>query len=245
MKAEKPFRGWLRRPRPASPLQRLRLFCLPHAGGTPGLFRRLLPLLPDWIEPVLVCPPGREDRLNDPFHADLASMADDLADAAAPLLAQPWALFGHSMGAALGFELALRSPRPAQHLFLSAREAPQHHRGGGVHRLDDAALGRELLRLGGTAPDILAIPELLALVLPAVRADYRLIETWEARPAGRVACPISIFRGLDDPDLTEVEALGWREWTSGPFHIQPFAGGHFYLLDDPAPVAAALVTALS
>lgn len=230
---------WIRRPRPC-PRASLRLLCLPHAGGTPALYRPWVPLLPPAVEPLLVCPPGREDRLDDPFPKDIPALVSDLAEVVEPLLDRPWVLFGHSMGAAVGFELALILRRRPEMVVLSAREPPHLHRGGGVHGLDDDALCAELIRLGGTHPDLLRSPEVRAVVLPAVREDYRLIETYHAHPEGRLDCPLAVFRGREDADLTEQEALEWRAWSTGSFTMRAFSGGHFYLRDHPGPVVGAL-----
>jgi pyochelin biosynthesis protein PchC len=230
---------WLRRPRP-QPHPAVRLLCLPHAGGSTALYRPWKDLLPPEIEPVLVCPPGREDRLDEPVPDELSELVAGLGRAVVPLLDRPWAVFGHSMGAAVGHELVLwllrQGHRAPEHLFASAREAPQHHRGGRVHLLDDDALSAELIRLGGTSPELLAMAEVRSLVLPAVRGDYRLIETYASCPEGPVPCPLTALIGESDPELTAGEAAGWEKWTTGPFQLLAFPGGHFYLSDRPAAV---------
>lgn len=234
---------WLRRPRP-QPDPAVRLLCLPHAGGSTALYKQWKELLPPEIEPVLVCPPGREDRLDEPLPAELPKLVAALGRAVAPLLDRPWAVFGHSMGATVGHELVLwmtrHGQRPPEHLFVSAREAPQHHHGGSVHLLDDDALTAELLRLGGTSPELLAIAEVRQLVLPAVRGDYRLIETYAADPEGLVPCPLTALIGASDTELTAEEATGWEKWTTGPFQLLTFPGGHFYLADRPEAVVDAV-----
>ncbi|WKX69031.1 thioesterase II family protein [Streptomyces sp. XD-27] len=241
---------WLRRPLPR-PYAKLRLVCLPHAGGSTGLYRAWAQLFPPEVELLLVCPPGREDRLDEPIPPDLPELVSGLAAALAPVLDRPWAVFGHSMGAAVGHELVARLPRlgrPAPvHFFASAREAPQHHRGGTVHLLDDDALCTELVRLGGTDPSLLAMPELRQLVLPAVRGDYRLIETYLAdgtRPAGPLTCPVTALIGTEDTELDAKEADGWRDWTTGRFELLSFPGGHFYLTDRPRAVVDAVLRRL-
>ncbi|MFF3071772.1 thioesterase II family protein [Kitasatospora sp. NPDC057904] len=242
-----PDSRWLRRPRPR-PYASLRLICLPHAGGSAALYRTWAELLPPQVDLVLVCPPGRAERLDEPIPPDLAAMVAELADAVGPLLDRPWAVFGHSMGATVGHELALhllrRGHRAPAHVFVSAREAPQHHRGGTVHLLDDAALCAELARLGGTDPAVLELPELLRLVLPAVRGDYRLIETYPAAAEGLLPCPVTALTGVQDTELTPEEAAGWCEWTSGPFESLAFPGGHFYLSEQPRAVLDALLERL-
>jgi surfactin synthase thioesterase subunit len=234
---------WLRRPQP-HPNPSLRLFCIPHAGGTPTLYRDWPALLPPGVELVLVCPPGRAERLDDPIPADLSGLVSELAEAAAPQLDRPWAVFGHSMGAAVAHELVLRLVRDGRrapvHLFASARGAPQYHRPGTVHLGGDDALRAELVRLGGTDSALLELPELMALVLPALRGDYRLIETYGARPDGLLPCPVTALVGIDDTELTVTEAEGWRDWTSEPFQLLTFPGGHFYLSDRPAEVVGAV-----
>ncbi|GAA2801111.1 alpha/beta fold hydrolase [Kitasatospora paracochleata] len=245
---EMPTDRRLRRP-VARPGAALRLFCLPHAGGSAGLYRAWPALLPPEIEPVLVCPPGREDRLDEPFPADLPALVADLAQAVAPLLDRPWAVFGHSMGATVAQELALHltgaGHRGPVHLFASAREAPQYRHGGTVHLLDDDALCAELLRLGGSARELLAIPEIRPLVLPAVREDHRLIEHHTAAPRGLLDCPVTALVGDRDTELTAEEAAGWREWTTGSFELLTFPGGHFYLSDQPGAVVDAVLAGLA
>ncbi|MEU5305608.1 thioesterase II family protein [Streptomyces noursei] len=230
---------WLRRPRPGRQ-PAVRLLCLPHAGGSTSLYRAWPGLLPSAIEPVLVCPPGREDRLDDPLPQDMDGLVAGLAEAAAGLLDRPWAVFGHSMGATVGHELVLRllkdGHRAPEHFFVSAREAPQYHRGGTVHLMDENALADELVRLGGTPPELLEMPEVRQLVLPVVRGDYRLIETYQASPAGPVPCPVTALIGAQDDELTAEEAAGWERWTTGAFQLLAFPGGHFYLSDRPDPV---------
>ncbi|MBV6697782.1 thioesterase [Kitasatospora aureofaciens] len=238
---------WLRRPQPR-PAAALRLLCLPHAGGSAGLYRPWAALLPPDVELLAACPPGRADRLHEPLPDDLPTLVAGLAAAVAPLLDRPWAVFGHSMGATVGHELILhlmrRGHRPPVHLFASAREAPQFHHGGTVHLLDDDALCAELTRLGGTNADLLAIPELRALALPAVRGDYRLIETYTNLPRAQLPCPVAAFIGTDDHELTPEEAAGWADWTDAGFELQSFPGGHFYLSDQPAAVISAVLDRL-
>ena len=231
--------GWLRcrQPRPHA---RVRLVCLPHAGGSAGAFRAWSAHLPESVELHAVQYPGREDRYHEPAVTDLHRLADLVAGALIPLLDRPLALFGHSMGAIVAHETALRLHRrgtPLSHLFLSGQPAPGHRQGGTVHLGDDDTLVSELRRLGGTRQDALDDPELRAIVLPAVRADYQAVETYRPANDAPLSCPITAFVGTEDPEATVPETRDWASQTTGPFDLRALPGGHFYLTDHTATVA--------
>ncbi|WP_444935833.1 thioesterase II family protein [Microbulbifer sp. JMSA004] len=240
--------AWLQIPLP-KPNATVRLLCLPHAGGTAALYRPWANLLPDWIELVLVCLPGREQRCNESMPADMQALIKLLSRAVTPILDRPWAAFGHSMGATVAHELALslyrENLRGPEHIFVSAREAPQFQKGGSVHKLDDDSLCQQLIELGGTSPELLEIPELRALLLPAIRQDYRLIETNGLSSDQVLSCPITAMVGRDDPELSIDEARGWQQWTSCEFHLEEYPGNHFYLSGCPDLVVRHIAQKLS
>ncbi|MCM0679130.1 thioesterase domain-containing protein, partial [Micromonospora phytophila] len=170
---ESPYRVFSPLPRPAA-----RLVCFPHAGGTATFFRSWPQRLPG-VEVRAARYAGRQDRLADPFPASLAGLADELAGALAGLGEAPLALFGHSMGALLAFEVAVRleerhGPAPVR-LFVSGRPAPHRAPATALHRADEVGLLDEVTRLGNPDPLVFADPDLRALVLPALRDDYRLV----------------------------------------------------------------------
>ena len=239
--------AWLQIPIP-KPNATIRLLCLPHAGGTAALYRPWAKLLPDSIELVLVCLPGREQRCNEVMPADMHTLICLLTKAVTPILDRPWAVFGHSMGATVAHELILSLQNLNMscpvHLFVSAREAPQFQKGGNIHQLDDDSLCQQLIQLGGTAPELLEIPELRDLLLPAIRQDYRLIETSKVTSDQLLACPITAMVGHDDPELNPDDARGWRQWTCREFHLYEYAGDHFYLSDCPGVVINHIVQQL-
>lgn len=238
--------SWLRRydPRPGA---RLRLVCLPHAGGTAGAFRSWAALLPPTVELLVVQYPGREERLGEPVPTTMDELAGAVVGALAPLTDRPYAVFGHSLGAVVGFETVLRlrrSGRPEpERLFVSGREAPRHSRPGDVHRGSDAQVLEELSRLGGTPAEVLRHAELRAMVLDRVRADYRIAETY--RPsAGLLSCAITAVVGDADPDVLPVEAADWHEVTTGSFDLVVLPGDHSHVSLRPVPAVAEVLRRL-
>ncbi|MEV1293166.1 alpha/beta fold hydrolase [Pseudonocardia sp. NPDC049635] len=224
--------SWLRR-WPVRPAARVQLVCLPHAGGGASAFRGWSALLPEAVELVVVQYPGREDRFGEPMVDRMTVLAERIAVDLAGVLDRPYVLFGHSMGSAVAYEVAralraLGLPAPRR-LVASGREAPVRPRGGQVHLGDDDALVAELDRLGGTAAEILADPELRAAVLGYVRNDYRLIETYRPGPPEPLDCPVTVFTGDRDPELDAERAREWAALGDGRVDVVTFPGGHFYL----------------
>ncbi|GAA2942425.1 alpha/beta fold hydrolase [Streptomyces flavovirens] len=195
---------WIRR-WSGGPAPRFTLICLPHAGGSAGFYRPWAAMMPPEVELLAVQYPGREDRLGDPGAADMGELVSALADALEPLPDRPYALFGHSMGSAVAWELAHeltgRRHLAPHRLFASGRAAPGTAVTGQLHRQNDDTLSAELARLGGTSREILDDPGLRSLILTAVRHDYRIIETY--RPAERppLDCPLHVLTGSEDPEL--------------------------------------------
>lgn len=221
-----------------------RLVCLPHAGGSASFYRPLAEALGERVPTLGVQYPGRQDRYREPVISDLRELAGEVFTALRTLKPGPVALFGHSMGAVVGYEVALLMrraglPGPVR-LFASGRRAPSRYRFENVWRRDDAGIGAELRRLAGTHAELLADPEVVELVLPAVRGDYRAIETYRHDPAERLGCPLSVLTGDADPMVSADEAEDWRGHTEGPFSVRTFTGAHFYLLDHIASIAGAV-----
>lgn len=236
---------WLRTYQPR-PMAQLRVVCLPHAGGSASFFRRWAAELPTSVELLAVQYPGREERLNDPMHQHMADLVSALASALAThpgLQHTPYVLFGHSMGGAVAYELCrqLRHqglPQPA-HLLLSACESPARHQGGKLHLQDDAALLAEITRLGSSQLDWASHPELAQLVLPAMRQDYQVIETWQAAALQpQLDIPIDVLIGNDDQELSEADAQDWARYTTRTFRLSRYPGAHFYLIAQQAAVCA-------
>lgn len=241
---------WIQRLQPfaAVPRSGLRLVCFPHAGGSAGYFRPLGQALVPHIETLAVQYPGRLDRRHEPPIESVPQLADAAFEALRHSLDGPFAFFGHSLGAVVAFEVARRfeqlTPAGPVRLFASARRAPSVVKEEYVHLRDDDGLIAEMRRLGGTDETLLNDKDIRELVLPAVRADYRAVETYTAAPGARVTCPITVFVGDHDPVTPVADTAPWDGHTAKDADIQVFDGGHFYLDQRVADVAAAIVGAL-
>jgi medium-chain acyl-[acyl-carrier-protein] hydrolase len=217
----------------AAPSPRLRLVCIPYAGGAPSAFRGWLELLPPEIDLWAAQPPGHGARVDSPPLECLEPMVDELAGALTAEPATPTAIFGHSMGALLGFELARelrRRGHPPQWLFASGHRAPQlETTDPPAHELDDAGFLARLRELGGTPEEALEHPELMDVFLPILRADFAAVETYAYRPEAPLACGITAFGGDGDERVSRRELEAWRAQTVGRFAAHSLPGGHFFL----------------
>ncbi|GAA2205286.1 alpha/beta fold hydrolase [Nonomuraea monospora] len=225
------------------PRAAMRLFCFPHAGGAAAAFRDWHRAFPPSVEVRAVQYPGRADRLRETPLDDAHLLADQVAEAMGPLLDRPAVLFGHSLGSVVAYETALRV-RPA-HLVVSGRRAAHVPRPGSVHLGTEQELVAELRRLGGTEPELLDQPEVRSYILPIMRADYRMAETYRSRPAEPLDCPITAIIGDDDPEVDATNAGGWAELTRGGFKLHVLPGDHFYLVPRRTEVIDLIVEAVS
>jgi pyochelin biosynthesis protein PchC len=205
------------------PQARIRLVCLPHAGGTATAFRDWSNALPFWIELVCVQYPGRHDRIGEPFVTDITTLVDEFV-ADLPTNG-PLALFGHSMGATVAFEAARRT-RPV-HLFLSAPGTEREP----LDFATDERLLAEVKRLGGAGARLLEHPEIRRMALPAIRHDLEMIAAYEIADGPPVNCPITVLIGDSDHTSSAVDAKRWAERTTAGFSLRVFPGGHHYFED--------------
>ena len=224
---------WLLRPRLNSGARR-RLFCFPYAGGSALIFR-------DWpaglSAEIEVCPvqlPGRGTRMTEPAFTRLAPLIDTLTEALLPHLDKPFSFFGHSLGAIISFEVARRlqaeySLEP-QHLFVSAHRAPQlADPDPPTYNLPEPEFVEELKRLNGTPPEVLQNDELMRLMIPLLRADFELVQTYSYVAGPPLNCPISALGGLRDHEVSRGQLEAWREHTKAAFTLRMFPGDHFFI----------------
>jgi surfactin synthase thioesterase subunit len=222
---------WLRRAVRDDPAD-VRLFCFHHAGGSAASFRDWPDLMPPHVEPVAVQLPGRGDRLREPPFERMASLVDGLVTAVRPLLDQPFAFYGLSMGAYVAWALAhaLREralPGPTLLCVANAR-APGRDNGGVDWEALTVDPARYLREMGGTPREVLADPELLAFLLPTLRADLTVIDTYRFRPPTPLDVPIRAFAGVDDAAGPPERMRVWRHETVQRFEFDIVSGGHFF-----------------
>jgi medium-chain acyl-[acyl-carrier-protein] hydrolase len=177
--------------------------------------------------------PGRGHRLAEPKITHLLTLSRIIAQALQQYIDKPFAFFGHSLGALLCFEVArsLRRERHIEpaHIFISATHAPHRRtRDEPLSTLSKHALLKKLYEFNGTPPEVLENDEMLDLLLPTIRADFELCETYEYYPEEPLRCPLTIYGGLDDHEVERERLAAWSELTVGPSNIRMFPGGHFY-----------------
>lgn len=205
----------------------LRLFCFSHAGGGTLSYR-------GWsIAGVEICPvllPGRESRASEPSIDNMPDLIAALSGAIEPYTHEPYAFFGHSMGAGVAFELARKLVHPPRVLIVSGARGPQYriNRQPGPDPSDEELLA-QLFNLGTGR-------ELLETALPLLRADTRLYRNYRFEPAAPLAIPIAAYGGESDPNVSRADLADWKELTADRFVQREFPGGHFYLQSGPEAV---------
>ena len=243
-----PINGWAIYPS-RNPSARLRLFCFPFAGGGATVFSTWPRNLPPEVEVVAVQPPGREGRLMEKPIGDLAELVAAMHRELLPHFNKPFAFFGHSNGGLMAFELArtLRrtgGPMP-RHLFVGGRPAPQEPLEEEIiHALPHDEFIAALRRYAGTPEEILQNAEIMELIMPLLRADFRLGETYAYVPEPPLDIPISAWGGVRDNEVTPEQVEAWREQTSSRFSFQMFPGDHFFINGDRAEVLQELTREL-
>jgi surfactin synthase thioesterase subunit len=228
-------------PTEIAPDAKLRLFALPYAGGGTAGYFRWRPAMRPAIDVLPISLPGRDARIGEPAITDMRTLVAELADAVGPLLDRPFAIVGHSMGGWLGFELARELRRrgallPSM-LIVAASPAPHRPRETTLlHKLPDAEFVAQMCRrFDGIPPAVRENEELLQLLLPALRADMQLLETYEYAAEPPLETDVLALGGSEDRAVTATALADWRRHTSQRFSSRLVPGGHFFLFPPAEP----------
>jgi medium-chain acyl-[acyl-carrier-protein] hydrolase len=225
-----------------------RLFTFACAGGGASSYKGWNALIPENVD---ICPiqlPGRETRVADDFVVDLHDMVDGVAEAIEPFLDLPFALFGHSLGGLLAFEVA----RDLRHhgccpeaLVVAGTPAPHLPRTRPpVHELGEDALLEYLVGLDGTPEEILKQEWLLRMYLPVLRADMKALETYLHARDSPLDTPILALYGREDSQVSEASIHAWSVHSTRPLQTHGFTGGHFFVRESTGPLVDCIATHL-
>lgn len=217
-----------------NPDAKIRLFCFPYAGGADHIFRGWQETLPKAIE---VCPvrlPGRAQRIKEEAFTNLSQLVQAASQSLVSHLNKPFALFGHSMGALVCFELARQLRRDyglqPSHLFVSACRSPQITIGDlHNHNFSKDEFMAEIRRVEGVSEEAIDDNELIDLALPYLKADIAVCQTYAYSPEQPLDCPITAFGGLQDRQVSRDCLEGWREHTIRSFSLRILPGDHYFL----------------
>lgn len=240
--------GWMLCPRP-NPDAGLRLVCLPYSGGRASVFKGLAAALPDDVELCAIELPGHGRRLREPPLTRMRPLVDQITDVLAEEVRGPYVLLGYSVGALIGFEVARELARYGwpgpRALFVAAAKAPNLPAARPrLHDLPRAELVEGLHRLAGTRNPLLENEELVDLMLPVLRADLAIDESYIYERGTALDCPIATFGGDEDWSVPRPSLDAWHELTTGDFSVNILPGGHFFLDSSPALFARAVTAEL-
>ena len=218
----------------AKPNAKMRLFCFPYGGGTAHIYHSWANQLPAWVDVCAVQPPGRANRLHESPFTNVDDLISAAAEALKSCLDLPFAFFGHSIGALTSFELARRFRRDYDVepclLMVSGCRAPQiPYSGSRFYNLPEAEFLSEIELVGGPPKELLEHTELMQLMMPLLRADFTLDQTYSYTEAAPLSCPIIAFGGLEDAIVSLKSLEAWRRQTTSTFRILSFPGGHFFI----------------
>jgi surfactin synthase thioesterase subunit len=229
-----------------------RVLCVPYAGGSAQVYHVLARSMPERIEVGAVQLPGRWNRRHEPFLRRVSDAAGRLADEITRLSPRPYALFGYSVGGFVAFETARILARDAKQqqpraLIVAASRAPTERPSlPHLHMLSDAEFIRGHVQRypGGIAPAIFDEPDLLAMLLPVLKADTEMFETYQYLPGESLSCPIYTIAGEQDHRCPPSLMAGWKKETTGSLFAETVAGNHFFINTAVDGVRATILKAL-
>lgn len=214
----------------------LNLYCLPYAGSSARIYEPWKSQLPSSVAVTPLELPGRGSRFPEHPKSELLPLLDDLASSMEKARHEPYAVFGHSFGGILAFELVrhlkeLGFPPPRRLLVSGCPAPPMATPTQTTHDLSDAEFTESLRKLRGTPEELLENEELLELYIPIIRADYVILDHYEAPPPKPLDCPVTVFYGREDEDAGRAAMEEWDAYGSEPAAIEEIDGDHFFLRD--------------
>jgi len=226
------------------------LFCLPFAAGAASIYRDWQSLLPSSIHVVPVLLPGREARSTEPPYTECSALVAALATVLAPVVRRPYVLFGHSMGALIAFELARTFRRHGvaapNRLIVSGCRAPHlPDPDAPIAALSSERFLAEVTKLNGIPPEVVENREFIAFMLPLLRADFHLCETYRYVAEEPLDCPISAFAGVHDTKATEEQVRSWVGHTTDEFSLRKMVGDHFFVRSAKLQIVEAIAEDIS
>ncbi|WP_025717754.1 thioesterase II family protein [Paenibacillus sp. 1-18] len=232
------------------PAEKLQLFCFPYAGGGASIFGPWKSRLAPDITVLPVQLPGRESRSTEAPMDTIQDIVHSLLPAMASYVHKSFAFFGHSMGALIAFETARqlysKTGRLPIHIIASGKSAPHlPYSKKQLHDLADEPFTEELRLMQGTPEEVLQNAELMQIIMPRLRADFKACETYAYQPGNPLACPMTIFGGMKDYEVTTDSLHAWQQHTTLPIDVQIFEGNHFFIHEQEQEVISAVVNILS
>lgn len=218
----------------------IRLFCFPYAGGGPAVFSGWPALLGRDYEVCSFSLPGRGARMQESYLGSLEEILQNAYENIQPLLDVPFMFFGHSMGALIAFELTRQLHRKRNQLprvlFISGARAPQTIWKNKTFDLPKDEFLEEVYRLNGIPEELIQEKGFVDMFLPALRADFRICQTYSFSAGDVLPVPIHIFGGVDDPDVSKEDLQGWADHTTCGSSLMMIPGDHFFITTSPQEV---------
>ncbi|PIK29241.1 putative thioesterase [Bacillus siamensis] len=219
------------------------LFCLPYAGGSEAIYYKWSQYLNQSIKLCPVALKGRGKRFNEPFYECLEEAIEDIfVSIKGKLKENEYAIFGHSMGSLLAYELYYKIKRMGfrqpQHIFLSGHRSPDMKKKEIIYKLPNKQFKKKIIELGGTPEELLNNNELFDVFIPVLKSDLKMVETYEYKEKKeKISCNISILNGVNDTIALE-NLTSWKNHTDKSFRLYHFDGNHFFIHHNAEKIAA-------
>jgi len=230
------------------PVRPIQIICLPYAGGNRLSYKLYNSFVPDHVTLHTIDYPGHGARLKETPLLNLHDIAKDAYQQIQHLLQAPYVIYGHSMGARVGYlltrEIQLQQRPLPEQLFFSGSEAPiipSPH--SGKHLLSQRDFFKALHDMGGMPKEVLQQQDLLAFFEPVLRADFKAVSDYRHQPSLLLDLPITVMAGTEEA-VSPADLLPWQQETQQAVEIHFFDGGHFFINSHAATVVQTILSKL-